>query len=45
MYGPVPPEGSQKNIGVCGVCRQPMRVNGNDRSSGKNSEFGCCCRN
>lgn len=25
-YGEVPPPGSRKQIGVCGICRQPMRV-------------------
>lgn len=26
VYGDVPPEGSKKTLGVCGVCRQPMRI-------------------
>lgn len=26
VYGEVPPEGSRRNLGVCGVCRQPMRL-------------------
>ncbi|RXK35375.1 hypothetical protein M231_07365 [Tremella mesenterica] len=26
VYGDVPPEGSKKVLGVCGVCRQPMRI-------------------
>ncbi|WRT69089.1 uncharacterized protein IL334_006072 [Kwoniella shivajii] len=26
VYGDVPPEGSKKVLGVCGVCRQPMRM-------------------
>ncbi|KIR82408.1 zinc finger family protein [Cryptococcus gattii EJB2] len=26
VYGEVPPEGSRKILGVCGVCRQPMKL-------------------
>ncbi|WVF65540.1 hypothetical protein IAT40_000268 [Kwoniella sp. CBS 6097] len=26
VYGDVPPEGSKKVLGVCGVCRQPMKM-------------------
>ncbi|EAL20120.1 hypothetical protein CNBF4460 [Cryptococcus deneoformans B-3501A] len=26
VYGEVPPEGSRKVLGVCGVCRQPMKL-------------------
>nr|XP_031861524.1 uncharacterized protein CI109_003128 [Kwoniella shandongensis]KAA5528596.1 hypothetical protein CI109_003128 [Kwoniella shandongensis] len=26
VYGDVPPEGSRKILGVCGVCRQPMKM-------------------
>ncbi|WVR09056.1 hypothetical protein IAU60_006117 [Kwoniella sp. DSM 27419] len=26
VYGNVPPEGSKKVLGVCGVCRQPMKM-------------------
>ncbi|KAK8844039.1 hypothetical protein IAR55_006833 [Kwoniella newhampshirensis] len=26
VYGDVPPEGSKKILGVCGVCRQPMKM-------------------
>ncbi|KAL1407629.1 hypothetical protein Q8F55_007062 [Vanrija albida] len=38
VYGRVLPSGSSRNIGVCGVCRQPMRVSGTggERSMGKN---------
>jgi hypothetical protein len=41
VYGDVPPEGSRKNLGVCGVCRQPMRIAEGERHRGKggNSEW------
>jgi hypothetical protein len=41
VYGDVPPEGSRKQLGVCGVCRQPMRMgDGSERrGQGKNSEY------
>ncbi|RSH95238.1 hypothetical protein EHS25_000324 [Saitozyma podzolica] len=35
VYGDVPPEGSRKNLGVCGVCRQPMRIAEGERHRGK----------
>ncbi|ORY20538.1 Pleckstrin homology domain-domain-containing protein [Naematelia encephala] len=38
VYGDVPREGSRKNLGVCGVCRQPMRISdsGEGRRKGGN---------
>lgn len=42
VYGPVPHDGSRRNIGVCGVCRAQMRVasGGHERiSQKKNSEL------
>lgn len=39
VYGDVPPVGSRKNIGVCGVCRQPMRISdGGERKKGGGSQ-------
>ena len=41
VYGDVPSDGSRRNLGVCGVCRQPMRLTegGGRRTRGNNSEF------
>jgi hypothetical protein len=35
VYGEVPPEGLRKNLGVCGVCRQPMRISEGGERRGK----------
>jgi hypothetical protein len=40
VYGDVPPEGSRRHLGVCGVCRQQMKLGGGgggDRKGGNKS--------
>ena len=41
VYGEVPPEGSRRQLGVCGVCRQPMRIaeGGGKKFRAKNSKY------
>lgn len=40
-YGSLPTGGSRQNYGVCGMCRQPMRITagGQERGPGKSSEL------